>query len=211
VAANNSWRKKQCGNKTVWGGVTGLHRHQRWVTSADIDNSKWCKPVILAFRSRFLSSEVRSLLWQTMHSDGRFGYRFRVALRPTTPGGADCPCCGPDRFHPATDPGDTMEHAYGTYPGLDELWVWEGAREATRWTTAISDLGRERRPLGNCVGPHILSGRLGVIRLNNTYRSAKLAKEELERLRAWWSRTRAVILVVNGSTTPGRPPRSRKV
>ena len=175
------------------------------MASAGIDNSKWFKPVFLAFRSRLLSSEERSLLWQTMHSDGRFGYRVRAQMRPTTPGEADCPFCGSDRIHPATDPGETMEHAYGTCPGLDDLWVWAaetfllpagGAHAATRWTSAIPDPGRERRPLVNCVGPHILSGLLGVVRLNGAYRPAKLAQEEMERLHAWWSLIRATILVV---------------
>ncbi len=173
---------------------SGLHRHQRWATSAGIYNSKRFKAVFLAFRSRLLSSEERRLLWQTMHSDGRFGYRVRAELRPTTPGEADCPFCGPDRIHPAADPGETIEHSYGTYPGLDELWVWAaetfllpagGAHAATRWTSAILDPGRARRPLVNCVGPHILSGLLGVSRLMSTYRPATLAQEELERLNAW--------------------------
>ncbi len=136
------------------------------MTSAGIDNSKWLKPVVLAFPSRLLSSEECSLLWQTMHSDGRLGYRVRAELRPTSPGDADCPFCGPDR----TDPGESMEHAYGTCPGLDELWVWAaetfllpaghiqtavtrpypefgrwkvsgGAHAVTRWASAISDPG----------------------------------------------------------------------
>ncbi len=127
--------------------------------STGIGNYKWCKPVFLAFHSRLLSSEERSLLWQTMHSDGRLGYRVRAELRPATPGEADCPFCGSDQIHPATDPRETMEHAYG------------GQKlPAPGWTSAISDPGRERRPLVNCVGPHIFSGLLGVIRLNSTYR-----------------------------------------
>ncbi len=106
--------RKKCGNYTVEG--RGRHR------------DKCFKPVFLAFRSRLLSSEDRSLLWQTMHSDGRFGYRVQAELRPTTPGEVDCPFCGPDRIHPATGPGETIEHAYGTCPGLDDLWVWAAER-----------------------------------------------------------------------------------
>ncbi len=37
-------------------------------------------------------------------------YRIRAELRPTTPGEADCPFGGSDWIHPATDPGETMEH-----------------------------------------------------------------------------------------------------
>ncbi len=70
-----------------------------------------------------------------------------------------------------------------------------GAHAATRRTSASSDPGRARRLLFNCVGSHILSGLLGVIRLQSTYRPPKLAKEELERLHAWWSLIRAAILM----------------
>jgi hypothetical protein len=162
---NNTWLKQNYGNHTL--EDSELHRHQRWVTSAGIDNSKWFKPAFITFRSRLRLSDERSLLWQTMLFDGRFGYRVRAELRPTTAGEA-VP-------YPATDLGETMEHANDTRPGQDELCVW---------------------PAENCVGPHILSGLLGVIRLKSTYRPAKLAKEELERLHAWWSLIRAEIRVV---------------
>jgi hypothetical protein len=54
----------------------------------------------------------------------RFGCRVRAELHPGTTVADDCPVCGPDRIHPATDRRETMEHAYGTCPGLAELWVW---------------------------------------------------------------------------------------
>ncbi len=55
----------------------GLHRHRRWVASSGNDKDSWYKTVFLSIRSFPLSSEERSLLWQTMHSDGRFGYWVR--------------------------------------------------------------------------------------------------------------------------------------
>ncbi len=86
-----------------------------------------------------------------------------------------------------------MEHAFGTCPGLDELWV---RAAETFLLPAIMDAGKERRPLVNCVGPHILSGVLVVIRLNNTHRPAKLAQDQLEQLHAWLSLIGAALLVI---------------
>jgi hypothetical protein len=119
------------------------------VASCANGKDSWYKTVFLSIGSRLLSSEERSLLWQTMHSDGRFGYRVRSEQRrPANPGESDCPFCGPERANPATDPGETMEHAYGTCPGLLELWVWaaqmflvpaRGKYAAKSWSTAIRD------------------------------------------------------------------------
>ncbi len=103
----------------------GLHRHLQWLASSGNGKDSWYKAVFLSIRSRLLSSEERiSLLWQTMHYDGRLGYRVRSEERPANPDETDCPFCGPDRANPATDPGETMEHTYGTCPGLDDLQVW---------------------------------------------------------------------------------------
>ena len=66
-----------------------------------------------------------------------------------------------------------MEHAYGTCKGLDELWLWAaqtflfpvgGAYAAPGYTVAIQDQGKQRRALVGAVAPHILAGRLGVVK-----------------------------------------------
>ncbi len=141
-----------------------------------------------------------------MHSDGRFGYRVRSEQRPALPGEADCPFCGPDRANPVSDPGETMEHAYGTCTGLDELWVWAaetfllpagGAFAAKYWTSAIQDQDKSRRPRVTGVGPHILAGLLGVVKVRNAVHLEPKERKELEKnLNAWWSLIRASILVV---------------
>jgi hypothetical protein len=67
-----AWRARQGGKKKTMVG-NGLHRHLQWVASSSNGQDSWYKTVFLSIRSRLLSSEDRSLLWQTMHSDGRFG------------------------------------------------------------------------------------------------------------------------------------------
>jgi ribonuclease HI len=105
-----------------------------------------------------------------------------------------------------SDPGETMEHAYGTCTGLDELWVWAaetfllpagGAFAAKSWTSAIQDQDKGRRPLVTGVGPHILAGLLGVVKVrNDVHLEPKERKELAKNLNAWWSLIRASILVV---------------
>jgi hypothetical protein len=73
--------------------------------------------------------------------------------QPTLVRRTDCPFFGTDRAYPATDLGETIEHVYGTCPGLDELLV----SAAHSWTSAIQ------------VGPHILVGHLGVVKVRNAY------------------------------------------
>ncbi len=117
-----------------------------------------------------------------MHSDGSFGYRVRSEKRSADSGEADCHFCGPDRANHATDPDETMGHAYGTCTGIDELWVWAAetsllpagvAFAATSWTSAIHNHDKGRRPLVTGVGPLILE--------------PKERKELAQNLNAWWS------------------------
>ena len=202
---STAWRVRKCGKKKNMAG-NGLRRHLLWVSSSGNGKDSWYKTVFLSIRSRLLSSEERSLLWQIMHSDGRFGYRVRSEQLSDTPGEADCPFCGPDRALPATDPGETMEHAYGTCPGLDEIWVWAaetfllpagGIFAAKTWTSAIHDQDKDRRPLVTGVGPHILAGLLGVVKARNAdHLQPKERKDLAQNLNAWWSLIRASILVV---------------
>ena len=206
---NQVWIRQSMKDDLV--GGSGLQRHLRWVESSGHRNPQWFKPVFRSLRSRLLSSEERSLLWQTMHSDGRFGYRIRSEARVNENADVDCPFCGPDRAHPEDDPGETMEHAYGTCPGLDDLWAWVAAtfllpagghHAAPNITAAILDPGKKRRALVGRVLPHILSGLLGVIKLDDSHAaladgaSSRLAQDVLAGLHAWWSMIRASVLVV---------------
>jgi ribonuclease HI len=206
---NLAWIRKSAKDDPA--GGSGLQRHLRWVESSGNRNPQWFKPVFRSLRSRLLSSEERSLLWQTMHSDGRFGYRIRSETRADVGADADCPFCGPDRAHPEDDPGETMEHAYGTCPGLDDLWAWAaatfllpagGQHAAPHTTSAIQDPGKTRRALVGRVLPHILSGLLGVIKLDDKHNvllhgaSSRQAQDALTGLHAWWSMIRASILAV---------------
>jgi hypothetical protein len=118
---NCNWIKAESGRNPAEGA--GLHRHLRWVASSGYTNNTWFKPVFLSFRDRVISSEERSLLWQVMHSDGRFGYRIRAEIRAlrmeprmglANDGAAQtdysrgvtyCPCCAPGGNNPAEDPG----------------------------------------------------------------------------------------------------------
>ncbi len=81
-----------------------------------------------------------------------------------------CPFSGPDGNNPTEDPGETIEHAYGTCKGLDELWLLAdqtflipvgGAYAAPGYTVAIQDQGKQRRALVGAVARHILAGLLG--------------------------------------------------
>ena len=83
-------------------GGSGLQLHLRWVESSGHQNPQWFKPVFHSLRSRHLSSEERSLLWQTMHSDGRFGYCIRLEARVNDGADVDCPFCGPIESTPKT-------------------------------------------------------------------------------------------------------------
>ena len=100
------------------------------------------------------------------------------------------------------DPGETMEHAYGTCPGLDDLWAWTaatflfpagGQHAAPNITAVIPDPHTRRRALIGRVMPHILSGLLGVIKLEDKHgvlangASSKLAQDTLAALHAWCS------------------------
>ena len=96
--------------------------------------------------------------------------------RPVNPREADCHFCRPDPAKHATDPGVTIEHAYGTWPGLEDRWVWAaerflfpaGAAYATKSsTTTIHDQGKDRRSLVTGAGSHIFAGLLGVIKVRN--------------------------------------------
>jgi hypothetical protein len=147
-----------------------------------------------------------------MHSDGRFGYRVRSEPRSASPGVADCPFVGPDRANPATDPGETTEHPYGTCPVLDDLCVCAaetfflpagGAYAVKSWTTAIRDQDKDRRPLFTCVGPHILAEMLGVIKVRNADHLQPKERKDLvaQNHDAWWSLMRASILVVLEATS----------
>ncbi len=118
-----AWRARKGGKKKNMVG-NGLHRHLQWVVSSGNGKDPWYKTVFLSMRSRLLSSEERSLLWQTKHSDGSFGHQVRSEQRPTQPGEAECPSGGPGRAKPATDPGATMKHAYSSCTDLDALCVW---------------------------------------------------------------------------------------
>jgi hypothetical protein len=84
-----------------------------------------------------------------------------------------CSLCVPDGNNPTEDPGESTEHAYGTWKGLDELWLWAaaqtflmpvgGADAAPGYTVTIQDPGKQRRALVGAVAPHILAGLLGVV------------------------------------------------
>ena len=153
-----------------------------------------------------------------MHSDGRFGYRIRAEFRALgmepmmglandgaaktdfSRGVTFCPCCGPEGNNPAEDPGETMEHAYGTCKALDELWLWAaqtflipvgGAYAAPGYTVAIQDQGKQRRALVGAVAPHILAGLLGVVKPGILIIDAPPLV-----LHPWWSLIRGAVLVI---------------
>jgi ribonuclease HI/exonuclease III len=204
---------------------SGLDRHLIWVESTGYANPGWFHAVFRSFRSRLLTSAERSLLWQVMHSDGRFGCRIRAeidalerALPPMSAparsiwrarqvhmrGRTQCPFCGPDREHPETDPGETMEHAYGTCPGLDELWAWavatflspaHGILAAPSVTTPIQHPRKTRRPILSAVLPHILGGLLGVV-AHETYEIGPEDPPYQVNIHNWWSFIRGSILTV---------------
>ncbi len=106
----------------------------------------------------------------------------RSSVQPTLVAEADCPFCA-------------MEHAYGTCTGLDALWVWAaetvllpagGAFAAKSWTSAIQDQDKGRRPLVTGVGPHILAGLLGVVKVRNAVHLEPKGRKELSKhLNAW--------------------------
>ena len=62
-----AWRARKGGKKKNMVG-NGLHRHLQWVDSSGNGKYSWYKTVFLSIHLRLLSSEERSLLWQTMHS-----------------------------------------------------------------------------------------------------------------------------------------------
>jgi hypothetical protein len=94
-----------------------------------------------------------------------------------------------------------MKHAFGTCPGLDELWVWAaqpfllpagGVYAAKSRTSAMHDQEASRY-----WRPHILAGLLGVAKVRNAdHLQPKERKDLVQNPNAWWSLIRASILVV---------------
>jgi hypothetical protein len=78
---STAWRVRKC------------RKQKKRVLFSDKGKDPWYKAVFECIRSRLLSSEKRSLLWQTMNSDGRFAYRVRSEQRPANTGEADHGAC----------------------------------------------------------------------------------------------------------------------